>query len=542
MALGGFVVLVGPDASVQRAAVMAGVLLASRFGGKRGQALPALGLATLVLLLADPWQSTQPGFALSVVATAGILVWATPVEAWLRVRTRLPRAVALPLAVAAVAQFSCAPLLLLLQTGLSTGGVLANLLAAPAAPLGTAAGMIALLLLPASATLGGGALWLAVWPARWIEAAGVVGVSPPGARLYWPAGWGGALALTAVYVLGAVALTLGRSGGARHRGWPKQASVPPGRRLAIRAVAGVAAGVTVGVSIAVPATVRFGVPGDWAVAACDVGQGDAVLVRDPERPEQVMLVDTGDDEAALETCLALFGVTRVALLVLSHDHRDHVGALGAVLSISEAALVPPESAENTGMPLAERVRRAGVTAVTGEIGMTGGSAPAAAGLGWEVLGPQPLESYPDENSTSLVLRVTVAGVSLLLLGDTGGPEQVPLMREGGRPTADVVKVAHHGSKNQAAGFYDVLGSRVALISVGAENRYGHPNPQLVDTITAAGNVVLRTDELGSVAITVRQGELGYWNAGRRSSAVLRSGTGTRKNSMSLCPAKPGKYR
>ncbi|MGD9607468.1 MAG: ComEC/Rec2 family competence protein, partial [Leucobacter sp.] len=190
-----FVGLIGPDASVQRAAVMAAVVLASGFGGRRAVALPALGLAVLVLLALDPWQSLQPGFALSVTATGGILLAAGPLANWLRRRARIPAFLALPVAVALAAQLACGPLILMLQAGIPAVGVLANVLAAPAAPLGTGLGLLSALLLPLSPVLGEAALLLASLPARWVAAVAHTSAALPLARWHWPEGWPGALLL-----------------------------------------------------------------------------------------------------------------------------------------------------------------------------------------------------------------------------------------------------------------------------------------------------------------------------------------------------------
>lgn len=527
-ALGGFVLIVGPDASVQRAAIMAVVLLVSSYGGKRRHALPALGLATFALLIADPWQAIQPGFALSVTATAGILLWAAPLEAWLRSPVRLPRLLSLPLAVAAVAQFACAPLLLLLQPGLPVGGVLANLLAAPAAPVGTGLGMMALLLLPVSAGLGAFTLTLAVLPARWIEAAGTVGSSLPGSRWYWPEGWPGAVLLAGVYLFFGVAWAASQgwfrkappAEGDRPDGWtPWRGRVRSSATLRrfVWATAALAAGVALGVVAVVPGAVRLGVPDDWVAVACDVGQGDAVLLRDPARPAEVMLVDTGDDPEMLGACLDLFGVRRIALLVLTHHHRDHVGAMEFALARSDGALVAPPSLEDEGrVPLADQVSRRGVPVTVGGTGMAG---TGTGSLAWEILAPDSGRQHATTNATSLVLAVEVGGVRMLLLGDTGEAEQRELSARYPDLRADVVKVAHHGSRDQAPGYYAKISARYGLISSGVGNRYGHPNMMLLTDLAAAGTTPLRTDELGSIAIRSSSNGPDPWAAGARSDVM-----------------------
>ena len=114
---------------------------------------------------------------------------------------------------------------------------------------------------------------------------------------------------------------------------------------------------------------------------------------------------------------------------------------------------------------------------------------------------------------------------MLLLADTGAEEQARLMRERPRLRADIVKVAHHGSRDQADGLYERLGARFALVSVG-ENRYGHPNAGLLERLAAVGTAPLRTDELGSVAIRMGATRLEPWAAGRRSEVAAGMDVGT----------------
>lgn len=536
--LGGFVLVVGPDASVQRAAVMATVVLVSGFGGKRAQALPALGLAVVVLVLGDPWQAMQAGFALSVVATGGIVLWGAPVASWLQVHARFPRWVALPVSVALVAQLACAPLLLLLQPGLPAAGVLANLIAAPAAPMGTAIGLVALVLLPLHRGLGGAAVWLAAWAGRWVEAAADVSVALPGARWHWPGGVAGALTL--LFVIGLLAWAYAVSAGVirfRTRRPPQQQPGRPGTALPWRASSttmdtqargarvfaglsvGIGAGIFAALVIVVPVTTRIGVPDDWFVVACDIGQGDAFLLRDPESPSEVMLIDTGDDAVGLDRCLKTFGVRRVSTLVLTHDDRDHVGAMPRVLDRVDSALIAaPTVEQRDSRPVEDMLSAAGVPFEIGSTGMRGG-----VGVTWEVLAPDATVPQSEANAVSLVIRATVSGVSILFLGDTGEREQRTLSSEYPDLTADIVKLAHHGSKDQFVEFYLDLGSLATLVSVG-ENRYGHPNPGVLKSIQASGSVILRTDELGSVAMSVRDGRLERWATGSRFGESVR-GTG-----------------
>lgn len=517
-ALAAFVAVVGPDASVQRAAVMATVLLVSGFGGKRAVSLPALGLAILVLLGIDPWQSLHPGFALSVAATAGILLGATPVSRWLHRRLRLPRMLALPIAVALAAQFACGPLLLFLQPGIPAVGVLANVIAAPAAPLGTGIGLAAALLAPLSAEAAQLAVRVAGLPARWVEATAEVTAGLPLARWHWPEGWPGALLLAGCQLLLIAAWALRKGylalpGTGRipvRRPWYPPPMPPRGVRLAVSALLGTAVGVFSATAVATPIAARLDAPAGWAVVACDVGQGDGLLLRDPASPDRVMLVDTGEEPEPLIACLDRFGVDRIALLVLSHDDRDHVGALPAILGRIDAALIAPAARgeRNEARAVVQRLERSGVPF---RIGAAGDAATSAAAPRWEVLAPEAGAVPIDTNAASLVMRVTVGNATVLLLGDIGGDEQRALLRGGLELRADIVKVAHHGSRDQDPALPEAVGAQWALVSAGAGNGYGHPARETLAMFAAQGTRVLRTDLHGSAALVPRpDGELEPW--------------------------------
>lgn len=506
-----FVGVVGPDASVQRAAVMAAVVLVSGFGGKRSAALPALAVAIVVLLWVDPWQALQPGFALSVSATGGVLLLTAPISNWLSRRVRLPRPLALPIAVAVAAQFACGPLLLLLQPGIPAVGILANVLAAPAAPLGTGLGLIAALVIPLSAELGGAAVLIASLPAKWVAATAEVTAELPLGRWHWPEGWTGALLLAAceMLVLLAWALARGHLGlpaGRRvapRQPWLPQPHYPRAVRSAIAALISTALGIGAAITLAVPFTERLGVPPNWVIVACDVGQGDALILREPEKPEAVMLVDTGDDAELLLTCLERFGVGRISVLVLTHDDHDHVGALEAIVHRVDTALIAPatHSEPHRQRPVVQQLEAAEVPY---RIGAAGVSGTVSGNLRWRVIAP-PADRVPtDANAASLVQLVDLGSTRVLMLGDTGYEEQRALIQRAGLDTtrlrAHVMKVAHHGSRDQDPSLPAMVDAQWALLSVGAENRHGHPASETLAALARVGTGVLRTDIYGSVAL------------------------------------------
>lgn len=529
-ALGGFVLIVGPDSSVQRAAVMAAVVLASNYGGKHAHALPSLGIAMIGLLCVDPWQALQPGFALSVAATAGILLLVPPVLAIMNGVVRLPEWVALPISVAISAQFACGPLLLLVQPDLPMVGVLANILAGPAVPLGTGLGLLALLSLPVLPIVGTALVHLAALPARWVAATAEISAQLPLARWSWPESWAGAtlLAFTQALLVVAWLLSTGRiglPGGARATGalpWHSRERQPLSIRVAIAVAVSGACGLFASVTLVVPMTFRAGIPRDWVIVACDVAQGDALLIRNPGQPNDIVLVDTGDEPELLQRCLDQFSIDRISLLVLTHDHRDHVGALETLRGrVDHAMIAPPNREDQSRDPEREVERRLEDLGIPFDIGVGGMTSAPNAGVTWEVLAPAPGSTPPDSNAGSLVLSMQSGPLSILMLGDTGLAEHQQLRAGSADVSADIVKVAHHGSRDADPALIEQSGADAGLISVGEDNDYGHPAPELLTSLRDADVETLRTDQLGSISIGGRPGDLRVWS--ERDPRDVRAG-------------------
>ena len=521
LGLGMFVAIVGPDASVQRAAAMAAVLLAGSFGGNTRAALPALGFATLYLLATDPWQAVQAGFALSVVATGGILLLAPSIAKWLRRALRLPKVLALTVSVALSAQLACGPFLLLLQPGVPAVGVVANVLAAPAAPLATGLALLALLLGPFSAPVATATLWAASVPARWIAAVATVTSTLPGGRWSWPGGWPGALLFAGCEAAVSLAWLfatgkIGLAGGARatqRAPWAQKTPAPFVIRMIVAMLVSSAAATVTVFTIAAPIANKLGVPKNWIVVACDVGQGDAILVRDLDRPEDIALIDTGKNADALRDCLDTFEVKRIALLILTHDDLDHAGAYLSVLNRVDHAIISPDIAgaqskerqllrglNEAGVPF--RVVRNGEQRLGDELGPD-----------WVILSPETEPPPTSTNAASITMLFQLGPATLLALADTGQEEQARLLHQEKLRghTVDIVKVAHHGSRNQEPALYKSIAASWGLISVGASNGYGHPTDATLSALIESGTKPLRTDLHGNIAIVQRaDGSLEPW--------------------------------
>lgn len=482
MALAGFVVLVTPQPSVVRAGAMAIVVLVAIAAGRPGGGVAALSVAVTGLLAFDPWLARDFGFALSAAATAGLLLLAVPLAS--RLARIMPVPLAAVLAVPLAAQLACQPILVLLDPAIALYGVPANLLAAPAAPVGTVVGLLGCLILPVLPSVGVAFLQVAWVPASWIAMVAHGAAGLPGGRLPWLPDAAGAVLLVLCIVL---ALWLALS---------------PDRRPRLRSGAAsilvVALAVPLGISVGGPIVGSATRPDDWDVAACDIGQGDAVLVRSEET---TALIDTGPEPAALERCLGLLGIGRIDLLVLTHWDADHVGGAEAVVGRVATVIHGPLDGDRSSRVLGP-LTRGGAEAIEVVAGHRGELGDAR----WRVLWPKP-DAAPG-NDASVVLDLDASGYRAVFLGDLGEEAQARLMRSADPDRVDLVKVAHHGSADQNEELYRALGATVGVIGVGAENDYGHPTQRLLDLLAAAGTVAVRTDESGTVVL-IADGDGGF---------------------------------
>ncbi len=484
-----FVALCRTEPSVLRAAAMGLVALAALGTGSRRRGLRHLGVAVLVLVLVDPFLGRSLGFTLSVLASAGIVWWAGRwadlLAGW------LPRPVAESVAVPLAAHLATLPVVAAVSGQVSVVGVVTNALAGPlvgpATVLGFAAAGASVIAPPLAELLG----WAASWCAQgilWVAHAGAV---LPGSAWRWPAEPRALVLLGAVVLLGAAVLPVVLA-----RWWA-------GVLLSVVMVTGLLAG-----------PVQPGwPPRDWILVACDVGQGDGLVVS--AGAGAAVVVDVGPDPEAMNRCLGQLHVRTIPVLVLTHFHADHVGGLAGAL---DGRAVDQIWVSPLGSPPTEAaaVHRVGVAAGAEVLSPAVGERGGLPGVGWEVLGPVGADvpagdgTDPEsaaENDASLVLRLSARGVRILLTGDVEPEGQARILAAGGDLRADVLKVPHHGSARQDPAFLAATGARVAVASAGQRNDYGHPAPRTVQLLTGLGMSLLRTDEQGSVALTLHGGRL-----------------------------------
>ena len=421
-----FIALVRPSPSVLRAAAMAAVLLIA-YGSRQGRdPLPALGFAIAAVVIIDPFQSRDPGFALSVLATAGLLLIAPKIK---------PKFLAPPIA----AMVLCAPVIVALSGYVSPMSIVANVLAAPVVAPITIVGFIAALISPFAPALSAFLIFFIKPLASWIA---------------WVAAWSSTFPVftlkTGLYgFVAASALA---------------AAIYFGRARALL--------IFLAVVISVTWLQRFPA-GDWNIANCDIGQGDSMVIN--LHHHKAIVIDVGPDPQLIDRCLHQLGITEIPLLVLTHIHADHVG----------------------GLKGARKNRRVGATWF-GNI--NAGTHAHIGDIDIDVKWPDGSGDYTPNNS-SIAATFSSPDFTLFAAGDIEPLVQEQLRSHIGH--VDVYKVAHHGSRFQDLTLMKELSPTVAVISVGAQNTYGHPAPGTISALTELGAKVLRTDIDGAVAIRAK---------------------------------------
>ncbi|MFV0633285.1 ComEC/Rec2 family competence protein [Demequina sp.] len=477
--------LVGPDPSVVRALAMAVAVALGVAWGRPARGFAALCAGVTVLVLLSPSLAVSFGFAMSVLAVAAIVLWA-PVLAW-RMGAWLPPRLARVASVPVAAYCAVLPVLVLIDPAVTPYAVVANVLAGIAVLPLMAVGMSAVLLTPVAPALAAVAARVAGLASVPIDTVAATASALPWARVPWASGLAGA---------GLAGLALASFVVASMR-WR------PGMRRWGAAVGLLCVAVAWWLPRMGGGAGREALEG-WDVVACDVGQGDMMLLR--AGPAQAVVIDTGPAADVARACLEAHGVREVPLLVVTHPHADHDGGVAGVLAVASVGQAWI-NAESLGTGAARLLEREGVPIRVPERGERF----AFGDADLTVLSALHAEPESATNDGSVVVLARAQEATVLALGDLEPDGQTVLASALSRGVSvDAVKVAHHGSAAQDPGLIALIDARVALVSAGEGNRYGHPTPQAL-ALYGAGAQVLRTDTCGPVGIA-REGQDLRWTA------------------------------
>jgi competence protein ComEC len=464
--------LLGLPAPATRAAVMLALdglaRLRQRVVAPRG----IIAVAALVVLAIDPWAVTSVGAWLSVSAVAAV-IWAA------RATERSPRVIRL-FAPAVAATLVTAPICALTFGTVAPVGVLANLVAIPLGAIAVP-GVIVALLSSWGLLAAGSGFCLAL-----LDLVAGAAAAVPGGHAVMEAGWP-----AAALWLGALAIAW----------WLWRTPRRPwliGARLAF-------IGAILSWTTLVHAFTRLSDCRCLTVHFLDVGQGDAVALRTPGG--RWVLVDGGPRSAGRDAgrrvvvpFLRREGAVRLAAVVATHAHADHVGGLPAVLSALPVDLVLDPGEPLGEVPYLEFLAASEASGAQWRAARAGDRLDLD-GVRFTVLSPDSAWAAvtTDPNEESVVLLVEYGQVRLLLTGDAGVPVELRLAGRIG--DLDVLKVGHHGSGSATSdAWLDEVRPEIAVISVGARNTYGHPAPEVVARLAAHGVHAHRTDREGTITL------------------------------------------
>jgi DNA internalization-related competence protein ComEC/Rec2 len=488
--------LSGAHLPSQRAAVMVCLALLARAWGARLFSWNALALAALVVAAIWPSAVATVSFALSFSCVAAIVLFAKPVTHALE-RVPMPSRIREALALTIATQIGVWPLSAATFGVLAPYAILANAIVVPATALGMLSG-IATLASAAIQPLGTLAAYVATWDVDAITWVVRHVASLPGARIaVAPPSMSAIIAYDALAVLAARLL----------RRYPR-----------------IAVGILVAASLTVLATTLRLPDGHLTITMLDVGQGDGIVVRTPRG--HTILIDTGGrlergpsegDESPAELVgerivlayLRRAGIGHIDLMVLTHPHGDHVGGCAPIVRALPVDAIADSGQQYGGRAYVDCLAAAGERGVPVRVVRSGMRWQTDDGVVLDVLAPsEPFlaETGDDVNENSIVVRLSYRLADgrtyrALFTGDAGEGSEARLLASGVDLRADLLKVGHHGSRwASTTAFLAAVRPHDALISVGRHNSFGHPSPETLDRLVAAGVSVYRTDRCGAIRI------------------------------------------
>ncbi|MDR0500496.1 MAG: DNA internalization-related competence protein ComEC/Rec2 [Coriobacteriales bacterium] len=469
-----YCILTALQPSAIRSTVMALAYAASLLCGRRGHSLSALGIAALSMLLVTPNTAFSLGFWLSVFAVFGIVVFSGLVQSWVRSSS---------LAMTLTAQTAILPISTPFFSMFSLIGPLANIIVAPLMMVLVAIGIVFFCLpQPLFSMLQ----WLAIplcFVADIVAFIASVLANLPYASIPTYCELPLALAIGII-----IALLL-------YLVWPKI----KGYLLAL------ASGSLIVIILAINIIFTPLTVGPQMIML-DVGQGDAILVRDGNT---TLLIDTGPSKIALLNRLAQLGITRIDALLITHLHEDHTNGLAAldgtviVDKLLFAAGIPvAKSDDDTVVQARQQVGDENIIQVT-----QGTVVRLSERLSLICLWPNSLVSKGDNADSVCMLLCYDANADeipefqVLFTGDAEAQVLEAIAADGLLDDIDVLKVGHHGSAaSVSSDVLSLLKPEIALISVGEDNRYGHPKAQALQQLIECGAKVLRTDTNGNIKL------------------------------------------
>lgn len=493
-----YVLFLGAPAPAARAALQIGLLSLGRALQRPSDALSALAVSGLLLIVLDPSVVLDAGAQLSFAGVGGIIAFAPAIE---RLLQRLPRFLLRPLAAGIAASATTLPIAGLHFGTLAPIGILAGLPGIPLTGAAVPASALPILLSYLSESAARFLVPAAALALRALDQVATAAAAVPGGHGFATPGDVHALLVAAAAAILALRFTGGRL--AQRAGASLRQSVSP---VLLPGCAAAAASLLV-LSVRAPLSLAFPAP-HLELHAIDVGQGDAIAIRSPRG--RWLLVDAGPRSlswdagaARIIPYLARRGVRELAGLIITHPDADHIGGAAAILAALDvhAVMEPAQPGARTMyVGTLEAARREGAHWIVARAG----ARVLLDGMTLDVLHPRTrVAPHEGANDYSVVLLIRFGTFRALLLGDAPvAAEEWIAARHGAAVRAQVLKVGHHGSATSTGNvLLRTVRPALAVITVGRRNRYGHPEARVLERLARSAVSVLRTDERGTIVVS-----------------------------------------
>ena len=482
-----YLVLTGAPTSAIRAAIMATLGFAAYFGARRPYALGALSCCVIGIIALDPSAAYSVSLLLSASATAGIVLFADYlIEVFCGALGFGRGIVSESLALTFSASMFTIPASVFLFSQVSLIAPIANIVTTPAFPLLCIGGFLAITAGVALGELGSLLLTLFLACIQLLCELLKVLSHIPFASI--PASFDELIAVL-LAIVPAIVLWIA---------WP---------RPTVRGICGLTAALGVaGMAFILNPLIR-----PDTVTMLDIGQGDAILVQSEGR---AMLIDTGNQDSALLGGIASCGAWHIDAVLISHPDDDHCGSLDAlqgVVGVDRILVAKDLLEDDQGNCTRMRNTAFSMVGKEGTVGLQVGDSVRIGKVWMDVVGP---DGYQDDggNADSLVMLMRydadedgIDDVRGLFCGDAEASKVGQYIGKGRIGDIDLYKVGHHGSREAVdRAMLDAIRPEISIVSVGANNRYGHPSPDTIEQLEDAGSRVFRTDEQGAITCVLEK--------------------------------------
>lgn len=472
--IGAYLVFTAFPLSAIRAAFMSIAALSSFYAHRRSSSLQALSLCIVIFIAVDPSSALSVSFLLSALSTLGIIVFSSLIQSWMKMKGRRSSSVQEALSLTLSSNIAILPLSAALFAQISLIAPLANIAAAFPFSFLCLYGLsmiVASLIVPPLAPLTMGSLLFCA--EAFCELISLL-ASVPYAAIPAQIDLLFALVCTAIIFCGFWIW------------WP---------RLTRKSIAVFGAVLCCYLVVTIAFLPFFA---DDEIIMLDVGQGDAFLVRSNGA---TVLIDTGNQNTKLLKGLARQGVYHLDAVVISHADDDHCGSLEALRGVIVVDRVCLSSGTKSCDCISCEKLLTSAQHLVGEGGVRFLSMGDRISVGYFTLDMVWPHVFTDEggNEDSLSLVARYEDWTALFCGDAEADELEHIVSEQQLKKVDILKVGHHGSRGAVTDrLLDQITPQLALVSVGEQNRYGHPAEEVLSILATHDVVVLRTDQGGDV--------------------------------------------